>query len=78
MLYNEIGETSNAAEEWVLEKKMLSNKVQQELGERSRSIRVRMRELKPYVEKGELHTLFRPDRPSPAKRAKISVKEQHD
>ena len=65
-MYNEIGERPDPKgstilkvdEDWVTEKKMWSKKVQEELGNISRLIRNRVRELKPHVEKGELAQLF--------------------
>ncbi len=67
VLYNEIGERSekkgvgglDVEEDWIAEKKMWSKKVQEELGNLSRLIRNRMRELKPHIEKGELAELFK-------------------
>lgn len=66
VLYNEIGERPDPKgstilkvdEDWVTEKKMWSKKVQEELGNISRLVRNRIRELKPHVEKGELAELF--------------------
>ena len=82
-MYNEIGEKPSIPkarqevdEDWVTEKKMWSKKVQEELGNISRSIRNRIRELKPHAEKGELHEIFKKryvQLPSLSKRAKISV-----
>eukprot|EP00535_Pseudo-nitzschia_heimii_P005373 CAMPEP_0197181824 /NCGR_PEP_ID=MMETSP1423-20130617/5986_1 /TAXON_ID=476441 /ORGANISM="Pseudo-nitzschia heimii, Strain UNC1101" /LENGTH=507 /DNA_ID=CAMNT_0042632143 /DNA_START=81 /DNA_END=1604 /DNA_ORIENTATION=- len=71
VLYNEVGERQDHSdkenqganpqvdEDWVLEKKMWSRKVQEELGNISRLVRNRMRQLKPYIEKGELQELFK-------------------
>ena len=67
VLYNEIGERAekkgadglDVEDDWVTEKKLWSQKVQEELGNRSRLIRNRMRELKPHMEKGELAELFK-------------------
>jgi hypothetical protein len=73
-LYNEIGERPEpigvddhdvdedwvaADEDWVTEKKMWSKKVQEELGNVSRLIRNRIRQLKPHIEKGELAEIFK-------------------
>lgn len=67
VLYNEIGERSEANgstalelnEDWVTEKKMWSNKVQKELGNTSRLIRNRIRQLEPHIEKGEVAEVFK-------------------
>eukprot|EP00536_Pseudo-nitzschia_multiseries_P014641 jgi/Psemu1/291564/fgenesh1_pg.743_\ len=63
VLYNEIGEKTRGPkdvdQDWVTEKKMWSSKVQEELGNVSRSIRNRMRELKPYIDQGMVHKIFR-------------------
>jgi pantothenate kinase type III len=66
VLYNEIGEKPEPPkgvalrvdEDWVIEKKMWSKKVQEELGNVSRLIRNRIRQLKPHAEKGELAEVF--------------------
>jgi len=62
LLYNEIGEKKenlDAADEiWVSEKKTLSRNVLEELTNRSRSVKDRMRELDPYVQKQELHKVL--------------------
>lgn len=67
VLYNEIGERTekkgqigiDVEADWVAEKKMWSKKVQEELGNLSRLIRNRMRQLKPHMEKGELAEIFK-------------------
>jgi len=64
VLYNEIGELTDGIgalevdEDWVMEKKMWSKKVQEELGNVSRLIRNRIHQLKPHMEKGELAEIF--------------------
>ena len=81
-LYNEIGEKAKSPgsvegvdEDWVTEKKMWSSKVQEELGNISRPIRIRIRELKPYIERGEVHKIFqrRSRKRPPSKKAKKNV-----
>lgn len=81
-LYNEIGEKAKSPgsvegvdEDWVTEKKMWSSKVQEELGNVSRPIRIRIRELKPYIERGEVHKIFqrRSRKRPPSKKAKKNV-----
>merc|ERR1712194_757703 len=64
VLYNEIGEKPKGKgpavdEDWVTEKKMWSRKVQEELGNVSRLIRNRIRQLKPHIEKGEIREIFK-------------------
>ena len=71
VLYNEIGErrenydkqnqgaNPHVDDDWVLEKKMWSRKVQEELGNVSRLVRNRMRQLKPHIDKGELQDIFK-------------------
>jgi len=65
VLYNEIGEKPEPKgalqldEDWVIEKKMWSKKVQEELGNVSRLIRNRTRQLKPHIEKGEIREVFK-------------------
>jgi len=64
VLYNEIGELPDGiaalevGTDWMIEKKMWSKKVQEELGNVSRLIRNRIRQLKPHMEKGEIAEIF--------------------
>jgi len=79
VLYNEIGEKPGPEgstvlgvdEDWITEKKMWSKKVQEELGNVSRLIRNRIRQLKPHIEKGEIAEIFK-------KRSSIESRMNHE
>ena len=78
-MYNEIGEKPGPKgssvlgvdEDWITEKKMWSKKVQEELGNVSRLIRNRIRQLKPHIEKGEIAEIFK-------KRSSIESRMNHE
>lgn len=83
VLYTEIGENTTTQgavkgkdEDWVTEKKMWSKKVQEELEHVSKSIRIRSRELKPFIEKGEVHQVIKKSstrRPHSGKKTKRAL-----
>lgn len=83
VLYTEIGENTTTQgavtdedEDWVTEKKIWSKKVQEELKHVSKSIRIRSRELKPFIEKGEVHQIIKRSsirRPLSGKKTKRSL-----
>jgi hypothetical protein len=79
LLYNEIGEKPGPKgstalgvdEDWIVEKKMWSKKVQEELGNVSRLIRNRIRQLKAHIEKVELAEISK-------KRSSIESRMNHE